>query len=1113
MAASKETIELAKSYLASIKSEFETRSATEHTYRAALKSFMEALGNGITAINEPKRVSCGAPDFVVKKSDLIIGHIEAKDIGKSLDEAERSEQLNRYYKSLDNLVLTDYLEFRWYMKGLPRETARLAKFTKDEKIVLDKNGMKSVVSLLENFLTQPVEPIASSGELSQRLAYLAHSIRDVIIEAFDTENATNQLWNLRKAFASVLIPDMDQPQKTAEFADMYAQTIVYGLFAARCNHKGSETFQRLGAAREIPKTNPFLRQLFETITGTSLDEEPYVNYVDYVVQILANTDIEKVLADFGKKTKQEDPIVHFYEGFLAAYDPALRERRGVYYTPEPPVSFIVRSVDYILKKYFDLGGGLADSSTIEFDRETFFTDFRGEPEKNALPTRIVHETRPKVLVLDPATGTGTFLYAIVNLIRNEFMKYGNAGMWSEYVKRYVLTRIFGFELLMAPYTIAHFKLGMQLAGQDLPPELQKDWAYDFKTDERFSIKSDERLGIYLTNTLEESENPWTSLWGYEVIGKEARSASVVKRDYPIMIVLGNPPYSANSANNGKWIIDLVRRDYYPRDEMKEQNPKLLLDDYVKFIRWGQWRIAHTGAGVLAFITNHGYLDNPTFREMRKSLMANFTKIYILNLHGNSKKKERSPDGSKDENIFDIQQGVAIGIFIKEPNKDGPAIVYHADLWGSRENKYDRLLETDISNTNWNTIEPRHPFYLFKPQDTTLLPEYEINWKIVDIMPLNSSGVRTHRDNFAFDPDPSELKRRIDDFRNLSISDEEIKERYNLHDTRDWKLTKKRLISAKDPNWDKYFTQCLYRPFDLRPYYHSENIVEFPKLEVMHNMLAKDNKGLLWIRPMSPNYEFSILSTKYIIDQCAIGNKSAGAGVSYLGVLYKYPIDDLLKDKQQVLDGASWTPGKDGRIPNLNHDFISSFESRLSLRFISEGNGDLKTTFGPEDVFDYIYAILHSPTYRKRYAEFLKMDFPRVPLTSNVELFRGLCTLGKKMVDLHLLESQEVSRFLTRYPIPGNNHVEKGFPKYTLVENHEVGKVFINKTQYFEGVPKEVWNFYVGGYQVCEKWIKDRRGRQLSYDDLTHYQKVIVALKETIRLMKEIDEAIPEWPIT
>lgn len=640
---------------------------------------------------------------------------------------------------------------------------------------------------------------------------------------------------------------------------------------------------------------------------------------------------------------------------------------------------------------------------------------------------------------------------------------------------------------------------MQLAGQDLPQDLQKDWAYDFT--------SDERLGIYLTNTLEESDNPWKSLWGYEVIGKEARSASVVKRDYPIMVVLGNPPYSANSANKGKWIIDLVRKDYYPHDDMKEQNPKLLLDDYVKFIRWGQWRIAHTGAGVLAFITNHGYLDNPTFREMRKSLIGNFTKIYILNLHGNSKKKERSPDGSKDENIFDIQQGVAIGIFVKEPNKDGPATIYHADLWGSRENKYERLLANDISNTPWTIIEPRSPFYLFVPQDITLLPEYEQNWKITEIMPISSTGVKTHRDHFVLDCDQASLRTRIEDFRNLNISDEKIREQYNLPDTRDWKLGKKRRSLAENPEWQIHFTKCLHRPFDFRYYYHNENVVELLKQEVMRHMVSKENLGLIATRQTRDKWD--ILATTLIC-----GHKSCAAyDTNNLFPLYLYPSIDEKYSRQDTLHNPSWHPDKSGRIPNLNPDFVSAIESCLNLKFVSDGSGDLESTFGPEDVFNYIYAVFHSPIYRKRYAEFLKMDFPRVPLTSNVELFGRLCTLGKELVGLHLLESPklDVSNFLTHYPVTGDNIVEKGYPKYVPDESKS-GRVLINKMQYFEGVPKDVWEFYVGGYQVCEKWLIDRRGRKLSYDDLTHYQRVVVALKETIRLMEEIDKAIPEWPI-
>jgi predicted helicase len=743
-----------KSYLANIERELKTGGATEHTHRPALKDLLESLDSQIRATNEPKRVECGAPDFILRRDGLTVGYVETKDLGKSLDEAEDSDQLKRYKKSLSNLVLTDYLEFRWFVDGELRDSVRLGRIGKGNKILLDKKGVDETTEFLQLFLASRPQPITTPRDLSERTAKLAHIIRDTIVEAFEKDKASADLKDLRQAFADVLIPDLNKPEKTAEFADMYAQTIVYGLFAARCNHPGPGPFQRLGAAREIPKTNPFLKKLFETITGSSLDEEPYVDFVDDLVQILANTDIEKVLENFGKRTRQEDPIVHFYETFLAAYDPKTRELRGVYFTPDPVVQYIVKSVDYILKTRFGLEGGLAHTADIvEYDREEAFLDEKGRPDRSKL-LKTVPEERPKVLILDPACGTGTFLYAVMDFIREEFMKRGDAGLWSAYVRDHLLPRLFGFELLMAPYAVAHFKLGMLLAGYDLPKEQQKDWKYDFE--------GDERLEIYLTNTLEEAPSKIAeALWGLRILSEEANAASRVKRDVPILVVFGNPPYSANSANKSEWIVDLIRKSYYPNDEIKEHNPKLLLDDYVKFIRWGQWRIEHNSVinskiegGVLAFITNHGYLDNPTFRGMRKKLIDKFTEIYILDLHGNVKKKECSPNGSTDENVFDIQQGVSIGIFIKKPKTTSPARVQYAELWGKRESKYEWLRDNSVASTSWTLIEPKSLFYLFSPQNAALQPEYEHWIKITEIMKVNSTGIKTHRDNFVLDFDQS-----------------------------------------------------------------------------------------------------------------------------------------------------------------------------------------------------------------------------------------------------------------------------------------------------------------------------------------------------------------------
>ncbi|HNU40615.1 MAG TPA: hypothetical protein PKI26_09975, partial [Methanothrix sp.] len=947
------------------------------------------------------------------------------------------------------------------------------------------------------------EPIADPQQLSERLARLAHIIRDTIVGAFEKENASQDLRDLREAFAEVLIPDLNRPEKLAEFADMYAQTIVYGLFAARCNHQGPGPFQRLGAAREIPKTNPFLKKLFESITGSSLDEEPYVDFVDDLVAILANTDMEKVLENFGKRTRQEDPIVHFYETFLAAYDPKTRERRGVYYTPEPVVQYIVKSVHHILKTRFGLEGGLAHTSdTAAYDYETIKLDENGKPDRSKLPEGH-REEKPKVLILDPACGTGTFLYAVTDFIRAEYMKQCNAGLWSAYVRDHLLPRLFGFELLMAPYAMAHFKLGMLLAGYDLPKEQQKQWQYDFE--------ADERLGIYLTNTLDEAPSEWQKLFGaYRILSEEANAASRVKRDLPIMVVLGNPPYSGHSANSS-WemvgkkkklnFIGQLLQDYYFVDgkPLGEKNPKWLQDDYVKFMRWGQWRIERTGKGVLALISNNGYLDNPTFRGMREQLMKTFDEIYILDLHGNSKKKERTPDGSKDENVFDIQQGVAICVLIKYAiNNGAQAKVFFSELWGLRQIKYDMLKEKNIESTEWTSIDPISPFYLFVSKDTDLLREYNKGFSINEVFPINVLGFQSHRDHFALDFEREIIHIRISDLMNQLISDDELRDRYSLRDNRDWKLSVARKQLIKDISWEDSIVQCNYRPFDLRWCYFNNAAMDYPRRELIDHVTMRDNLCLNTVR------QTKLLEWKHAI----VSNVPTPAVFveikdgSNVFPLYLYGKEN----NQKHIEYEQYYPISDRkRIPNINLKFIKIIEKKEKLIFVSDGHGDLSSTFGPEDIFHYIYAVFHSPTYRQRYAEFLKIDFPRVPMTSRPELFRKLCFLGEELVALHLLESPYLSQLITRYPVVGDNIVEKGFPKFVAYEEGAPGYVYINKAQYIEGVPKEVWEFHVGGYQVCEKWLKDRRGRQLSFDDLMHYQKVVVALKETIRLMGEIDK--------
>ncbi len=1028
-------------------------SATEHTHRPALKVLLEYLGDGIKAINEPRRIECGAPDFVVTKGVTPVGYIEAKDVGKSLDEAERSEQLKRYRDSLTNLILTNYLEFHWYVDGEKRLSARLGTPTREGKIKRDKAGIEAVAQLFNGFFSHSARPIGTPKELAQHMARLAHMVRELIVSVFAKENdpESSSLHSQFKAFKDYLVPDLAIEQ----FADMYAQTIAYGLFAARCNQFQEDTdfkkkgFTRQNAAYLLPKTNPFLRKLFNHIAGPDLDDR-IAWLVDDLAQLLDKADIAAILEDFGKHNAKEDPVVHFYETFLTAYDPGVREMRGVYFTPEPVVSYIVRSIDHLLKLHLNKPQGLADQD---------------------------------VLILDPAVGTATFLYMVINEIHNVFCRHGQEGLWDEYVAEKLLPRIFGFELLMAPYAMAHLKLGLLLQETD------------------YQFKSGQRLGIYLTNTLEEAiereEAPFAN-W----ITEEANTAAGIKKNEPIMVVMGNPPYSGHSANKGCWAKQLVE-PYKTVDgePLGERNPKWLQDDYVKFLAFGQWRIKRTGQGILGFITNHAYLDNPTFRGMRQSLMDTFDEIYILDLHGNVKKKETAPDGSKDENVFDIQQGVAIGLFVKKPQKNDQTKVYHADLWGLRERKYHTLLETDISTTEWKELKPCSPFYFFVPRDEDHLAEYERGWKITEVFPVKSVGIATARDHFVLDFDETSLRERIATFRNDILSDDEVRERFNLRDKKGWTVADARKAIRQDKNWEKSFTKCLYRPFDIRPIFYHDAVIERARDKVMRHMLTGENVALITSRlTKGETYQHAFVS-KTISEVILLSPKTSNNAFAF--PLYLAG-DKKKPDKSHGTQVALTLQVK--HEPNLAGDFIEVFSEKLGLKFNSDGKGDLKETFGPEDIFNYAYAVFHSPTYRSLYAEFLKTDFPRLPLTSDRELFKALVTKGAELVSLHLMESLKLNSLITKYPIPGPNQVE------TVAYDKDNQRVYINKSQHFEGVPPEVWNFYIGGYQVCQKWLKDRKGRTLTFDDLCHYQKIIVALKETIQLMGEIDTLIPTWPM-
>ena len=806
--------------------------ATEHTYRPALKTLIETLGGGgVNALNEPTHVDCGAPDFIIERGGVPIGHVECKDVGVDLDDVEESEQLKRYREGLPNLILTDYLVFHWYADGTRRESARLGILDGQGKIRFDSGGAHQVADLISAFFTANMPSIGNPRELARRMASKTRLLREGVSRILKSEGESGHLRDLLSAYREVLITDLSP----TDFADMQAQTAAYGLFAARCRHEpGSGPFTRQSAV--FAETTPFLRDVFGRIAGPGIDQR-IAWIVDDLARLLDRADMEAILADFGSRTVQEDPVVHFYEDFLAAYDPKLRKTRGVYYTPEPVVSYIVRSVDGLLRDRFGLADGLADTEKITVE----------------IPDGAKEES-PRVLILDPAAGTGSFLREVVMAIRTTIESKGLAGAWPDYVRDHLLPRLFGFELEMAPYAICHLKLALEIGGREAG----------------FTMPDGERLNVFLTNTLEMPDDSSASqivLMAHE-IAREAASADAVKRVEPVMVVLGNPPYFGHSANKGQWIRDLLRGkdgvedtgSYFEVDAapLDERNPKWLNDDYVKFIRFAQRRIERTGEGVLGFVTNHSYLDNPTFRGMRQSLMETFDEIYLLDLHGNSRRKERAPNGGKDENVFDIRPGVAIGLFVKRSDAaSSPAKVFHADLWGTRSAKYTTLAVSDRETTDWKCIGPTSPDYMFKPRESLLDREYEQWQRITEIAPVNSVGVVTGQDKVAIRWSANEVVQVAHEF--TSSLDEEL------------------------------ITPILYRPFDTRYTYYNDKVITRPRNLVMRHVLSGPNVGLIVSRQASVDGEYShVLASRSIIDNRCI---YSSRGISQFFPLYTYPTEE------------------------------------------------------------------------------------------------------------------------------------------------------------------------------------------------------------------------------
>lgn len=1008
-------------YINEINKRFKTGISREHSYRGDLQTLIETLVKGIIATNEPARISCGAPDYVITKNDIPLGYIEAKDLDDDLDNKNHKEQFDRYRNSLNNLIITNYLEFRFYRDGEKVTTIRIGHI-ENNKIVSNPENFQTFNDLIVNFCAYKGQTIHSASKLAKVMAGKARLLSDVIKKALNSsdKNYDNRtLQDQMIAFQKILISDI----KKEEFADVYAQTIAYGMFAGRLNDTSLNTFSRQEACECIPKSNPFLRNLFGYIAGPTLDDR--IKWiVDDLADVFIAVNLHDILKDFGKATKTQDPIIHFYETFLSEYDPKLRKSRGVWYTPQPIVNFIVRAVDNILKSEFELSEGLADTSkiTLSIKDSKYGTTKKGD--KLATIKKDVH----RVQILDPATGTGTFLAEVVRQIHEKFNSM--QGMWSNYVEQHLLPRIHGFEILMASYAMAHLKLDLIL----------KETGYK-------ATKND-RLKIYLTNSLEEPHPDSGTLFA-SWLSQEANEANEVKREVPVMVVLGNPPYSGESSNKGEWITNLI--DVYKQEpsggRLNEKNPKWINDDYVKFIRYAEQFIEKNNTGILAYINNHSFLDNPTFRGMRWHLLNTFDKIYIIDLHGNAKKKETSPDGSKDENVFDIQQGVSINLFIKtnKKRKNQLAEVYHYDLYGKREYKYQFLAEHNLENIDFSRLELQAPYYFFVKKDFGLSKQYDKGCSVTELFNINNVGIVTAKDSILIKNTTSELMSSVASYYNVETDESKIQ-----------------TIS--------------YRPFDFKYVYYDTSYIERPRYEIMKHFIGRDNLGLIAKRGFTQLKAMSGFITKSIIDfrswSCA-----GMQGGDYIFPLYIY----------KELDNS--------RHPNFNNEIIQKFANDLKLKFIEE-KSDEKGTFAPVDVLDYIYAVLHSSKYRETYKEFLKIDFPKIPYPKNQKKFWELVKLGSEIRKVHLLESDKLNILNIGYPVSGDNIVSK--------LNFVGDKIYINDTQYFDSVPEVAWNFYIGGYQPAQKWLKDRKGKELSFDDIKHYQKIINALYLTDNLMQEID---------
>ena len=1016
------------------------KNGTEHSGRTHIQNLLNGFTEPkkIDILQEPiRKKGVGSPDFKFSNDEgSVIGYLETKKVGDDLN--TESAQIEKYKTLTENLILTDYLRWIWIHGDDAIQDIRIIEESalESKEVQLDPKKCSDFKELIDGFLSQSPSPtvVKDKKELAEALAKPTWMIKQEVEKETKLKKNLPELEGLWNSFKKTISDKI----KASEFADAFSQTLTYSLFLTKLNLKNQN--QKL----ELDNISNHLSGSFVLVKNILrfidiLKELPKIKpYLKSTLHIINHMDTEKILKSLKFTQDQEkDAYIYFYEDFLRVYDPDVKVNTGVYYTPNPVVRAIVKNIENLLKTEFALEDGLRDE---------------------------------RVKLLDFATGTGTFLLEIYDQILKSIPK--ESMKRKSVIQNHILKNLYGFELLIPAYSIAHLKLSEYL-----------------KTESDYTLQKGERIPVYLTNTLEIFEGnqdqlqmPHFSLFPQMV--NERKMADHIKETEKILVITGNPPYNAVSQNPFKSIEDLIQ-PYFPKDEIKERQIKWLYDDYVKFIRFAEDKIVTSGEGIVAIITSHSFLDNPTFRAMRKHLMESFDQIYLIDLHGNLYKKEKSPDGSKDQNVFDIQQGVSISFFIKTKfsKTDEWAKVHHTELFGLRSEKFQDVQNIRIGQTKFKTLEPEPPYFLFIPQNKTFEKEYEKGISIRDIFEKMSTGILSARDQINFDFEKSKLIDKLNEF--LKLSEQEIFFKYKTKNGRDWTVEK----AKKDiGNFNKKkIIKINYRPFDERYCYYTGNdqgIMQCPRHNIMKHFVGHENIGLVVSRQCKDDFKYCFVSNKIAGFDLISNRMSLGGG--YVAPLYLYTESDLNLQKNQ----------KKSKKITKELNFKSEFWAKMQKQYKNPT---------PESILGYIYGVLHSPIYRKKYVNFLKMDFPRVLFIEDPNIFEKISKLGSELIDFHVM--RKVPKLEIGEPISfSKKESKRNYTVETVDHDPKENRLYFNKKSYFEKVSKEIWEFKIGGYQVIQKYLKERKDKSIE-SELEHIQKMINIIGYTITQMQKIDQVL------